>query len=145
MYRSFRKPSIQFTIWGTKGKIKADKYSLKIFLNEEDTENKLKKGWNTRYITDLAKSVRFYVRGNDFTNQLDYFINCILDGNRNNICNFAEAIKTDIIINEILNNSKKNGLKIEDRLATPLYRENGKSNLKNKKSFKFKFWRTNNA
>jgi predicted dehydrogenase len=36
---SFRKPSIQFKIYGTQGKIIADKYAFKIFLNKDDPAN----------------------------------------------------------------------------------------------------------
>ena len=53
------------------------------------------------YITDFAKSVRFYVRGNEFTSQLDYFIDCIKKKRTENISSFAEALKTDIIMEKI--------------------------------------------
>jgi len=74
---TFRKPANIVKIMGTEGKIIADKHAYKLYLKEADSKNGFDKGWNTRYITDFAKSVRFYVRGNEFTRQLDYFIDCI--------------------------------------------------------------------
>ena len=98
---TYRKPTNIVTIFGTKGKIVADKHAFKIFLKEADQSNGFHKGWNTRYITDFAKSVRYYVRGNEFTRQLDYFVDCIEQGRADNISSFAEALKTDIIMEEI--------------------------------------------
>ncbi len=102
---TFRKPTNIVTIFGTRGKIVADKHAYKIFLKEPDHENGFQKGWNTRYITDFGNSVRFYVRGNEFTRQLDYFVDCIEKGRTNNISSFAEAHKTDVVMEEIANDA----------------------------------------
>ena len=98
---SIRKPANIVKIFGTKGKIVADKHAYKIFLKEADPANGFHKGWNTRYITDFAKSVRFYVRGNEFTRQLDYFVDCIEHKNTENISCFAESYKTDVTMEKI--------------------------------------------
>ena len=74
---SVRRPTNIITIFGTHGKIIADKHAYKIYLRSKHRDNEFSKGWNTRYITDFSDSVRFYVRGNEFTRQLDYFIDCI--------------------------------------------------------------------
>ena len=105
---TYRTPTNTLTILGSKGKIVADRHSFKIFLKKEDSINKFNHGWNTRHITDIAKSVRFYVRGNEFTRQLEYFIGCIENRQLENISGFKEAIKTDIIMKKIeLDASKK--------------------------------------
>jgi hypothetical protein len=88
-------------IIGTNGKIIADKHAYKIYLKKADSENGFDQGWNTRYITDFAKSVRFYLRGNEFTRQLDYFIDCIERRSTENIASFIEGLKTDILMEEI--------------------------------------------
>ena len=98
---SFRKPTNRIEIFGKKGKIIADQYSYKIFLKEDLSERGFVKGWNTRYITDVAKSVRFDVRGRVYTRQLDYFIDCIEQKRTDNISNFAEALKTDLVMDNI--------------------------------------------
>ena len=102
---TFRKPTNIVTIFGTQGKIVADKHAYKIFLKEPNHDNRFHKGWNTRYITDFGNSVRFYVRGNEFTRQLDYFVDCIEKGRTNNISSFAEAHKTDVVMEEIANDA----------------------------------------
>jgi predicted dehydrogenase len=104
---TFRKPTNIVTIFGTKGKIVADKHTYKIYLKEPNHNRRFHKGWNTRYITDFAKSVRFYVRGNEFTRQLDYFVDCIEKGHMNNISSFAEAYKTDAVMEEIVNDANR--------------------------------------
>ena len=98
---AYRKPANIVKIFGTKGKIIADKHAYKIYLRQPATNDGLSAGWNTRYITDFAKGVRFYVRGNEFTRQLDYFIDCIEKGIYNNLSSFSEAHKTDIVMDEI--------------------------------------------
>jgi predicted dehydrogenase len=102
---TYRKPTNIVKIFGTKGKIIADKHMYKIFLKEANSANGFHQSWNTRYITDFARSVRVYVRGNEFTRQLDYFVDCIERGSTENISSFAEAHKTDIIMDEIRKDS----------------------------------------
>jgi predicted dehydrogenase len=121
---SYRKPTNRIEIFGKKGKIIADQYSYKIFLKEDHQEQNFVKGWNTRYITDLAKSVRFDVRGRVYTRQLDYFIDCIEQGRSDNISSFAEAIKTDLIMEEIRKDAARS-LAVEniETLNTPVLTE----------------------
>jgi predicted dehydrogenase len=98
---SIRKPTNIVTILGTNGKIIADKHAYKIFLRSGGEDAGFHQGWNTRYITDFAKGVRFYVRGNEFSHQLDYFIDSILDKKTNNICSFHDALQTDETMEQI--------------------------------------------
>ena len=104
---TYRKPTNIVTIFGSKGKIIADKHMYKIYLKEPNPDYGFHEGWNTRYITDFAKSVRFYVRGNEFTSQLDYFIDCIKENRFDNISSFEEAHKTDVIMEQIRRDSTR--------------------------------------
>jgi predicted dehydrogenase len=99
--QTFRKPANNVKITGTGGKIIADKHAYKLYLKKADPINGFATGWNTRYITDFAKGVRFYVRGNEYTRQLDYFIDCIKGKAMENVASFAEGLKTDIVMEEI--------------------------------------------
>jgi predicted dehydrogenase len=98
---SFRKPKNIIKIFGKEGRIVADKHAYKIFLKKEDEARGFHKGWNTRYITDFAQPVRFYVRGNEFTRQLDYFVDGILQKRGENISSFNEAYNTDFVMDQI--------------------------------------------
>jgi predicted dehydrogenase len=113
---TYRKPTNIIKILGTHGKIIADKHAFKIYLKEKDTRHGFDQGWNTRYITDFGKPARFYLRGNEFTNQLDCFIDCIDKGEQSNIASFAEALKTDIIMDAITQDAARN-LPREGRLT----------------------------
>jgi len=107
---SYRKPTNKIEIFGTGGRILADQHALKIFLNADNPSLKLKKGWNTLYITDVFRPVPFYVRGNEFTRQLYHFIDCIQKRTKVNECSFADGLKTIQVIEAIYNDFEKNGM-----------------------------------
>jgi predicted dehydrogenase len=99
---SFRKPANIVSFFGTGGKIIADKHAYKIYLKADQPQNGFHEGWNTRYITDFARSVRVYVRGNEFTRQLDYFVDAILDKKIENLAGFSEGYATDVLMDKIV-------------------------------------------
>ncbi|MCK9372285.1 MAG: Gfo/Idh/MocA family oxidoreductase [Sulfuricurvum sp.] len=70
---SVRKASNTIEIFGSKGKIIANKQELSIYMNEADEGNNLQKGWNQLYITDENTDVNYYLRGEDFSRQLEEF------------------------------------------------------------------------
>ena len=107
---SYRKPTNKFEIFGINGKILADQHSLKIYSNEENTSLNLIKGWNNLYITDLFKPVPFYVRGNEFTNQLYHFIESIQKGVNETLCPFDDGVNTLEIIDKIFKDNNQNNL-----------------------------------
>jgi predicted dehydrogenase len=98
---SYRKPANKLEIFGKEGKILVDQHDLKIFLKYENIEFKLRKGWNTIYITDVFNNVPFYVRGNEFTRQLCHFADCIMDKSKKNLCSFGDAAQTQKILDLI--------------------------------------------
>jgi predicted dehydrogenase len=106
---SYRKPTNKLELFGEGGRILADQHSLKVFLNREDTNNNLRRGWNTFYITDIFKPVPFYVRGNEFTRQLYHFIDCIQDNGIKNQCSFTDGANAMEIIEKIYDDYNENG------------------------------------
>lgn len=106
---SFRKPANVIRVFGNQGKIIADKHGYRLFLKKERPDLGLRKGWNARNITQCAQNVRFYLRGNEFTRQLDYFVDCIENRNFQNVSSFEEALKTDIVIEQIIGDSYGKG------------------------------------
>ena len=97
---SYRRPFNRIEILGTKGKIIADRQEYRLYLREADSNSHFEKGWNIHYLPELEKGVRFSVRGSDYTNQLDHFIDCI-ENNRATLCTFADALRTDFVIEKI--------------------------------------------
>jgi predicted dehydrogenase len=128
---TYRKPANIVTIIGTDGKIIADKHVYKLYLKKSNPEKGFDQGWNTRYITDFAKSVRFYVRGNEYTRQLDYFIGCIEGNVQDNVASFAEGFKTDMLMEEITKDAARSlaQTNLERRGAAVLRRNEGKQSF----------------
>ncbi|MHC4169519.1 MAG: Gfo/Idh/MocA family protein, partial [Planctomycetota bacterium] len=104
---SYRKPAYRVEIFGSKGKIIADLHAYKVFFREKSEFDGFMQGWNQRYITEFAEPVRFYVRGFEFTRQLDYFIDCIVHETHCEGPTFEDGLKTDMTIDRIVKDAAK--------------------------------------
>ena len=98
---SFRKPATKVEILGEKGKIVVDKYACKIYLNKDNEKYGFRKGWNILNITDMVQNVNFYVRGNEYSRQLEYFVHSIETASPDNSASFRESSMTDFVLEEI--------------------------------------------
>jgi predicted dehydrogenase len=98
---AFRKPSYRLEILGREGKLTADLHAYKVYFRGTPAVPGFETGWNTRYVTDFAQPVRFYLRGYEFTRQLDYFIDCILERREASACSFSEGLATDRLMESI--------------------------------------------
>ncbi len=103
---TYRKMSTTITLIGTNGKLIADANELKVYLKEDDLLHGYSKGWNVKYITDLQEGVDFYLRGEEFSAQMNYFVRAASGMVPNTINNFASAAKTDKAISIIKKSSK---------------------------------------
>jgi predicted dehydrogenase len=104
---TYRKMSTTVTVQGKKGKIICDATEIRIYLNESNTGEKLDKGWTIKYITELAIPVNFYLRGEEYTAQIDHFIRCVINKKQTDINSFEQALYTDKVIELIIEDSKK--------------------------------------
>lgn len=104
---TYRKMSTSITILGSMGKIICDANELKVYFRTYSCPDNYTKGWNVKYITGLTPPVDFYLRGEEYTAQIDYFIKAIHERPSNNINNFESAFLTDKVI-EMIRNSIKN-------------------------------------
>jgi predicted dehydrogenase len=95
---TYRKMSTQITVMGTEGKIITDAQEMKIYLKNENREFGFEKGWNMRYITDLTEPVEFYLRGEEYSAQIDYFAQKVKNRNSENFNSFSSALRTDKVI-----------------------------------------------
>lgn len=105
---TYRKMSTSLMVQGKKGKIICDATEIKIFLKEPLATENLDKGWTIKYITDLALPVSFYLRGEEYSAQIEYFIDCIKNRSTGVYNTFEQALITDQTIEMIISNSKKN-------------------------------------
>jgi predicted dehydrogenase len=104
---TYRKMATSLTILGKKGKIICDATEIKIYLKEADPKENLPKGWTIKYITDFAIPVNFYLRGEEYSAQIDYFVDCITGEKQTAINSFRQGLVTDKVIELIIADSKK--------------------------------------
>lgn len=103
---TFRKMFTSLTVIGKMGKIICDATELKIYLKQDAPEEKMTKGWNIRYITDLCIPVNFYLRGEEYSAQIDYFIDHVKNNKIPEINSFLTGHYTDQVIDLIFKDSK---------------------------------------
>ena len=101
---SLRKMTTRVTIWGTNGKIFADRQEIQVFLRGgESAPEGYSKGWTVRYITELTPEVDFYVRGEEYSSQLDTWLRRIANQARSGTADFADSSITDEVLHAIRN------------------------------------------
>jgi predicted dehydrogenase len=103
---TYRKMSTSLTVQGKNGKIVCDATEIKIFLKEAFSSEGLDKGWTIKYITDLAIPVEFYLRGEEYSAQIEHFIKCIKENSQVALNSFEEGHYTDTVIEMISNSTK---------------------------------------
>lgn len=101
---SFRKMSTSITVTGSAGRLYADRQELRVYLRESAPRPPgYRAGWNIRYITELTPAVSFYLRGEEYTAQLESFIAAIRAGERVARENtFTSAAATDAVLAAIM-------------------------------------------
>lgn len=106
---SVRKMTTRISIWGEGGKIYADRQEIQVFLTgSAPIPADYREGWTVKYITELQPPVSFYLRGEEYSSQLEAFgraINGDADSGQNS---FAGAADTDATI-EMIRNAAMNG------------------------------------
>jgi len=103
---TYRKMSTTLSVFGKKGKIICDATEIKIYLREANPKEGLGKGWTIKYITEFAIPVNFYLRGEEYSAQIDNFIGSILNKKQSGINSFSQALYTDKVIDLIIADSK---------------------------------------
>jgi predicted dehydrogenase len=92
---SVRKMTTRVTIWGTQGRIFADRQECQVFCREDPGIPGYAQGWNIRYTTELTDPVDFYLRGEEYTAQLDAFLARVAAREVAGENSFSSAIETD--------------------------------------------------
>jgi predicted dehydrogenase len=103
---TYRKMSTSLTVIGKSGKMICDASEMKIYLKKDLPKERLTKGWNIKYLTELSIPVDFYLRGEEYSAQIDYFINCIENNLKPDINSFYSGYNTDQVIEMIFSNTK---------------------------------------
>ena len=105
---SVRKMTTKLSVWGELGKLYVDRTELQLFLTDKArAPADYRRGWTVRHITDLTPPVSFYLRGEEYSAQLEAFGRAILkkEPQRND---FGSAAATDLTI-EMIRGTAENG------------------------------------
>jgi scyllo-inositol 2-dehydrogenase (NADP+) len=99
---SFRKMSTKVSVWGTNGRVTADRQECQIYLREPHFAlPEFAPGWTIRYTTELTEEVWYYLRGEEYSAQIDYFAESVkktrLDGENT----FRAALDVDRVVDMI--------------------------------------------
>lgn len=104
---SYRKMSTKVTVWGTNGRLSADRQECQIYLREPHAAlPEAPQGWSVRYTTDLSEAVWYYLRGEEYSAQIDYFVQSIKRRRTDGINTFASALEADRVVEMILHDTR---------------------------------------
>ena len=96
---SQRKMSTRMTAFGTAGKISADRQECQVYLREGAVlPAGYGPGWNVRYTTELTEHVAYYLRGEEYSAQIDHFVARVAEGRLEGENTFDSAAATDRVI-----------------------------------------------
>lgn len=95
---SFRKMSVKLSLWGSNGRINVDRQELQVYVRSlpQPAVAGFGEGWTVRYTTELTQPVWFYVRGEEYSAQIDHFVQCIKTGSMA-LSNFRSASDTSLV------------------------------------------------
>jgi predicted dehydrogenase len=105
---SYRKMTTRITAWGTAGRIFADRQEIQVYLRDTASPpDGYNHGWNVRYTTELTEPVGFYLRGEEYTAQIEHFVERIRDRSIDGINTFESAAETDRVIAMMIADAQK--------------------------------------
>jgi predicted dehydrogenase len=117
---TYRKMSTRVTLWGTNGRMSVERQEIQTYVRETTgIDPSLNKGWNLRYTTDLTEEVAYYLRGEEYSAQIDHFVRCILDRSGDNVSSFASAVQADKVVAMMLEDAMDGRIKSRTRAAAP--------------------------
>lgn len=105
---SYRKMTTRVTLWGTAGRIYVDRQECQTYLRDTATVPPgYETGWNVRYTTDLTDPVWFYLRGEEYSAQLDHFVQRAKERRAEGQNDFASAAAVDRVIAMMIDDAQK--------------------------------------
>ncbi len=98
---AYRKMSTTITVYGTLGKITADRQECQVFLKPGHRVPGYDEGWTIKYITELQAPVDYYLRGEEYTAQMDAFVDAVREKNSAGENSFLSAYDTDWVVDQV--------------------------------------------
>jgi scyllo-inositol 2-dehydrogenase (NADP+) len=116
----FRKMSVKLTLWGANGSICADRQEIQVYLREAVPQAPgLVAGWNVRYTTQLTAPVWFYLRGEEYSAQIDQFVQGVKRRRADTLCTFRAAAAVDRVADMMLKDARGRRLEAPAAAAAP--------------------------
>lgn len=105
---SHRKMSTKISMIGTNGRLYADRQECQLYLREKvDPLPNHEPGWTVKYTTELTDDRWFYLRGEEYSAQIDDFITAVSAGKTAADQNdFASATATDKTMAMVIENAE---------------------------------------
>jgi len=103
---SFRKMSTKIAISGRKGRVEANAQEVKVYRNKSENPPE-EAGWQLSYLTDYTQPVDFYLRGEEYSAQVDDFIARLEAGSLQSVNAIQSAGETDRVIELLIEDSER--------------------------------------
>jgi predicted dehydrogenase len=105
---SHRKMTTRLSMIGTNGRLFADRQECQLYLREPVAGLAgYDRGWTVKYTTELTEDRWFYLRGEEYSAQLDDFITAVKTGKTEAAANgFASATETDKTMAMVIENAE---------------------------------------
>ena len=119
---SQRKMTTKINLWGTHGRIYADRQEIQVYLRDTaPIPEGYRTGWNVRYTTDMTPATWFYLRGEEYSAQLDAFVERAIAEKVEGENDFASATVTDRVMAAIVDDAARDVVPINSthRNAAP--------------------------
>jgi predicted dehydrogenase len=131
---SCRKTTTRITAWGTMGRIFADRQECQVYLRDTATPPAgYEHGWNVRYTTDLTEPVWFYLQGEEYSAQVDYFVQRVKERRTDGMNCFESAGVTVKIIGMLIADAARGASTLADEATLEPAHP--------KRSKRLRFWR----
>ncbi|MEG8058550.1 Gfo/Idh/MocA family oxidoreductase [Sphingomonas sp. 22L2VL55-3] len=93
---TIRKMTTSLTLWGDGGKICVDRQEIRVYIGDKGTVTAgYRPKWTVRNITDLTPHPAFYLRGEEYSAQLEGFVGAMNDPSSSYVNTFASGAETD--------------------------------------------------
>jgi predicted dehydrogenase len=109
---SQRKMTTRLNVWGTGGRITVDRQECQVYLRDtQPAPPGYRQGWNVKYTTELTEAPWFYVRGEEYSAEIDHFVTAALARRsgkpvESQGCSFGTGALTDEVIDMMLRDAQ---------------------------------------
>jgi predicted dehydrogenase len=106
---SKRRMSLSISLWGRNGVMVVERQEIRLFIrNTANLPGDWKQGWQVIYTTDFDNDCFFYLRGEEYSDQLDNFIRSVKQRRVDTLSPFSEAVQTDSVVAMIRADAARN-------------------------------------